>query len=266
MKSPKDGEICFFVDEFGDPVFYNKRGKLIVGTEGCSLILGLGFIETADPKPIREKMRRLHAEVMEDPFLTRIPSVMKHTSVAFHANKDAPEVKHLVYRTIAELDFKAQLVVSCKSEHVFRELYRCDKNEYYDGMVSRLFENVLHRFRYNNICFASRGSRDRRRPLEQALLSAKRDFEVRRKVSVQPDCRFKVEVQSPKGEPCLSVIDYVAWALQRAYVYGEAKYYEYIEGKISYITDLREHEISHYSRKRPFDIKRAALLQLGSSR
>jgi hypothetical protein len=34
-----------------------------------------------------------------------------------------------------------------------------------------------------------------------------------------------------------------------------------MKDKISYIEDLRETETAHYSRKRPFDINRAALLQ-----
>ena len=39
----------FFVDESGDPTFYNKEGKFIVGEEGCSKILILGFIRTGNP-------------------------------------------------------------------------------------------------------------------------------------------------------------------------------------------------------------------------
>ena len=41
-----------------------------------------------------------------------------------------------------------------------------------------------------------------------------------------------------KGERCLSVIDYVSWALQRAYTKREMRYYEFIEDKVSYVCDL----------------------------
>jgi len=37
MKSPKEESLYFFVDESGDPTFYDKQGNLIVGQAGCSL-------------------------------------------------------------------------------------------------------------------------------------------------------------------------------------------------------------------------------------
>jgi hypothetical protein len=36
--------IYYFVDESGDPCFYDKYGNYIVGQEGCSKMLMLGFI------------------------------------------------------------------------------------------------------------------------------------------------------------------------------------------------------------------------------
>ena len=39
MKKAEDKTTYFFVDEAGDPVFYDKRGRFIVGEEGCSKIL-----------------------------------------------------------------------------------------------------------------------------------------------------------------------------------------------------------------------------------
>ncbi len=32
----KVNDCYFFVDESGDPTFYDKRGNLIVGEQGCS--------------------------------------------------------------------------------------------------------------------------------------------------------------------------------------------------------------------------------------
>lgn len=206
MKQVKDGETNFFVDEFGDPVFYDKKGRLIVGSEGCSLILGLGFVELYDRHPARQAILALQHDIVNDPYLNKIPSVVKHTSVALHAAKDVPEVRYLMYRLIAKLDFKAQFVVSCKSETVFRELHNSNENIYYDRMVGRLFSTVLHRVKANKICFSSRGSRDRRLPLEQAIYKAREDFEAYYSKRVV-GTTFQVQAQSPAGEPCLSIID-----------------------------------------------------------
>jgi len=46
----------FFVDESGDPTFYDKYGNCIVGRDGCSRILILGFITTIDPASIRKAL------------------------------------------------------------------------------------------------------------------------------------------------------------------------------------------------------------------
>src|SRR5438067_13227935 len=115
MKTPKRGNTHFFVDEAGDPTFYNKKGRLIVGQGGCSPLLSLGLIETSNPRGMRQAVLDLHAEVLADTYLQKIPS-FADTSIAFHANKDCPEVRYLVYKLLSTLDFKAQFVVSCKSE------------------------------------------------------------------------------------------------------------------------------------------------------
>jgi len=39
MTTAEDKINYFFVDEAGDPVFYDRYGDLIVGNEGCSKIL-----------------------------------------------------------------------------------------------------------------------------------------------------------------------------------------------------------------------------------
>jgi hypothetical protein len=49
MKKIKSGATFFFVDESGDPTFYDHKGNLIVGHEGCSSLLILGLVEISDP-------------------------------------------------------------------------------------------------------------------------------------------------------------------------------------------------------------------------
>ena len=39
MKSKKNKNLYFFVDESGDPYFYDRYGNFIVGKPGCSKIL-----------------------------------------------------------------------------------------------------------------------------------------------------------------------------------------------------------------------------------
>lgn len=73
----KPNDCYFFVDESGDPTFYDKRGNLIVGEQGCSKILLLGFIKTANPSILRSQVRRFHQFVVNNPEYQQIPSLAK---------------------------------------------------------------------------------------------------------------------------------------------------------------------------------------------
>jgi len=49
----------YFVDEAGDLTLFDKRGKVIIGTEGCSnyFILGTALIE--NPHEVRKQIETL---------------------------------------------------------------------------------------------------------------------------------------------------------------------------------------------------------------
>ena len=55
-----------FIDESGDPYFYDRYGNFIVGKEGCSKILILGFIKTKRPDAIRKTINDTRKEIEND--------------------------------------------------------------------------------------------------------------------------------------------------------------------------------------------------------
>ncbi len=96
MQKAQDSTSYFFVDESGDPTFYDRHGNLIVGAdEGTSKILILGFIHTKNPKPIRHVLQNLQKEIAQDKYLEDIPS-LKKSLIAFHAKGDSPEIREKV--------------------------------------------------------------------------------------------------------------------------------------------------------------------------
>lgn len=260
MKKIIKGENWFFVDESGDPVFYDRNGNLIVGQEGCSPILILGFIETTNPQAIRQTMQSLHQEIASDPYLQDIPSMVK-TNRAFHAKDDCPEVRYLVFKRIAELDFKAQFIVARKIEKIFRNTFRRNEYLFYDYLVNRLFVNVLHRHSRIHIYFAKRGSGARQAPLEAAIRRGANYFEEKWKTTVTSD--ISIFSQSPVGEPCLQVIDYMNWAVYRAFTKREMRYYRVVEDKVSLLVDWYDkakRPNNWYNRRNPFDIEKTSPL------
>ena len=198
MKKLHPGSTYFFVDESGDPIFYDRHGNLIVGQPGCARILLLGLVELQNPDAARGRLLELQHEVTHDPYFADLPSI-KRTAVAFHATDDLPEIRYRVFRLLATLDFRAQFVVARKVERVFRSTFAAKETAFYDHLVSQLFENVLLRYERNVIYFAKRGSRTRQKPLASAIQAGVQRFESKWETRVTT--HIAVLAQTPAGDP-----------------------------------------------------------------
>lgn len=260
MKKPVKETCYFFVDEAGDPIFYNKYGVNIVGQEGCSVVLILGFIRTTNPESLRKAVLALRDEISKDKYLEKIPSLVK-TLRAFHAKDDCPEVREKFYKLIIGLDFKAEFIVARKREDIFIKRHKKSENKFYDDLFSKLFENKLHVNEKTIIYYAVRGNKDRQIPIDEAINNAKENFEKKWKVRV--DSEIMIQPQSPMGEVCLQIIDYMNWAIQRAFSKGEDRYYKFVEEKVSYLVDIydtKKYPKNYYTRKNKFDLTKISPL------
>ena len=160
MKAPVEGSTWFFVDESGDPTFYDRRGNLIAGQRGCAPILLLGFIETHQPDVIRKAVLNLQQEVVNDPALQHYKSMAK-TARALHAKDDVQPVRLTMFELIASMEIRAQFVVARKIERVFRNSFGGKEDRFYDHLIESLFKDMLHRHTDNHVYFARRGSKER---------------------------------------------------------------------------------------------------------
>ena len=237
-------------------MFYDRKGNLVVGQPGCSPILLLGFVETTDPHSLRQSILQLQQEIIHDAYFQGVPSLEK-TKLAFHAKDDLPEIRYRVYKHLATLEFRAQFVVARKSERIFQNQFGGSSSVFYDSLITRLFQNVLHRYETNSIIFAKRGSRDRQQPLQQAIQQGKERFEANWNTAIQTE--ITIQAQRPRGEPCLSIIDYMNWAVYRAFTRGEMRYFDTIANKVSLLVDLYDYKNypkNWYSKKNPFHINK----------
>lgn len=260
MKKTVDGTCWYFVDESGDPTFYDRKGNLIVGQEGCSPIFILGFVETTDPHSLRTALNDLHGRLAKDEYLSGIPS-MEKTNLAFHAKDDCSEVRQAVFTLLRSLDFKAQFVVARKREKVFRNSFHANENEFYDYLISLLFENVLHRYTENRIYISQRGTRLRQERLENAVAAGIASFE--RRWNKKVESQVQVFPHTAIGEPCLQVVDYMNWAVSRAFVKREMRYLRFVQDKVSLLVDRYDsakYPKNWYTRANPFDIEKASPL------
>jgi len=220
----------------------------------------LGFIKTEHPGILRNAVLNLQKEIIADAYYKNIPSIKK-TAIAFHAKNDTPEIREKFYKLIVTLDFKAEFIVARKKESIFRKRHKGKESLFYDDLIVKLFENKLHLAEESNIYFAVRGNRTRQAPLEEAIETAKLNFESKWETSI--DGKINIMPQSPVGEPCLQIADYMNWAVQRAFVKGEDRYLTFVEDKITYLCDVYDmdkYPKNFYSRSNKFDITKMSPL------
>ena len=249
-RSMKEPEVVhYFVDEAGDPVLFDRKGRIRVGTEGCSKFFIVGKLDVADPDGLGRKLEALRSDLLADPYFKRIPSMQrerKKTAVMFHAKDDIAEVRREVFKLLAGEDLRFYAVVRDKSvlAHTVKlrnensKPYRYNQNEQYDNLISDLFQHVHNVADLTKVCFARRLKKNRTAALYAALEKASEAFE--RKFSIAMPGKFEISCSTPGERPGLQAVDYYLWAVQRYYERGESRYLEYIWPQVVSIHALDE--------------------------
>lgn len=268
----------YFIDESGDANLFNKKGKVIVGTEGCSRYFILGLLDVPRPDELSLRLTTLRQDLLTDPYFRNIPSfdpAQKKTALTFHAKDDIPEVRREVFKLLHDysgLQFFA--VVKDKLSTVDYVLnrnrqdsqYRYHPNELYDYLVRCLCQTLLHKADQIDICFSRRGSRDRSVALRAALVAARNRFDARwNKTSTSA---LNVMARYPSQSGGLQAVDYFLWALQRFYTELEDRYVQYVWPACKTIIDLDDTRAkaygTYYTQKKP--LTRAALVERQADR
>ena len=99
-KSNKQNVRYYFVDEAGDGTLFDRKGRVIIGSEGCSSFFISGLLDILDPVSLETDMKALREKFLNDPYFEGVPSMKpeaKKTSLAFHAKDDLPEVRRDVF-------------------------------------------------------------------------------------------------------------------------------------------------------------------------
>jgi len=271
MKQAEDKPRWYFVDETGDPIFYGKGKEIIIGYEGCSRAFSVGFLRTYNPQAIRSKLADVRLAILNDRYFQGIPSIAKSLS-AFHAKDDVPEVRKLVYEALDKMDFVAQVVVGRKHIQLFTTKHRGSADLFYDDLIGYLFSRQLHLAAENTIVFARRGNKARQHALRKAVEAGTQKF--REKYKGAAVTKVNIETSQPAQEPVLQAIDYVLWAVQRAFEKREMRFFEYMRDKIELVWDVYDFKKLKQRQKtkdkglsviydrtnNPFDIKKVSPL------
>lgn len=261
----------YYVDEAGDGTLFNSKGRVIIGSPGCSRFFILGLLEIPDPTSFENNLTSLRLQLLADPYFKNVPSMQadsKKTAMAFHAKDDLPEIRREVLsflRNQEDLRFyaivrdKQSVLEYVKKRNERVASYRYNANELYDSLVRRLFRDRLHQFDAYEIYFAKRGKSDRTAALRVALETARNRFQAKWKVtSLAP---INIIPTIPSRSPGIQAVDYFAWSLQRLYEMEEDRFATYLWPCIKLVVDIDDtHQArygTYYTKRKP--LTRAAL-------
>lgn len=255
---PDNSQTChYFVDEAGDPILFDKKGKVLIGSEGCSRYFILGLLHVEDPSSMEHELNNLRKKLLADPYFSGVPSMQpeeKKTAIAFHAKDDVAEVRKEVFSLLMErkdLRFfaiirdKQKLLSYVRQRNSIDPNYRYDSNEVYDYLVRRLFRDRLHTKDSYSIHFARRGSSDRTQSLRLALRAAEERYAAKYNKQAG-EVSIDVIPAYSKDNPSLQVVDYFLWSLQRFYERGEERYLSLLWPSFRLVIDMDDTRNAKY--------------------
>lgn len=236
----------YFFDEAGTPQILGRHGVNLIEKGTASKTFMVGYVETTNPSECRSQLRALHERIMNDEYLSSIPS-MHSTNNAFHANKDCHEVRAEVFRLIKQLDFKFYCIVARKDENRFRKMFEFKEKKIYKYLVAHLLEDRLHVYSSIDLYFSAMGNVVRQDTMQEAVNDAIDAFF--KQSNIENSSEIRILIQQSSNEPLLQLVDYVLWTIQRAYERGEYRYYNFMKDHIELVYDVFDTRCSPETKK-----------------
>jgi hypothetical protein len=254
----------YFIDESGDGVLFDAKGRVKLGTDGSLKHFYLGLADVQHPEALTAALTDLRTRLMADPYFRNVPSMQPSghkTAALFHAKDDLPEVRREVFallvehniRFLAEIKRMDKVLAYVRYRNETDPVYRYRSDELYEHMTRRLLKNTLHKEERYRVVFARRGSTTGGRALADAIDQAQRKFCEERGITTVSEIEVVSAFSRDHGG--LQAADYFLWALQRYWERGEERYLAFLLPKVSLIhdiDDIREAAYGrYYTRKKP---------------
>ncbi|MCK6619101.1 MAG: DUF3800 domain-containing protein [Calditrichaceae bacterium] len=256
----------FFIDESGDPTFYGKRKKLLVGQPGFQPVLLIGMISLTDKKEIRQAIVDFQEGIKNDPLYNSIPSVANPKGWYLHARGDSPDIRSKFVELLRDLKgFKTFVVIGRKRLDLFQNKHNSNEKEFYFDLVYHLLKDRLHdENEYYQVYLSARDKSSRTKLRDAVTKAIERDNQRRR---TPKTIQFNCEIVLSQDTPELSIVDYLLWALQRYILQNDGRFYKALIDKYNLVIDLYDFEnystqgkgkSNYYHRKNPFDLSKVS--------
>ncbi len=248
----------FFIDECGDPEFYGKRKKLLVGQPGYHPLLIMGMMRTHKRKMLRKKVIQFQNEILADPMYNTIPSLNKPKGWYLHAKDDHPEIRAKFFEFLRNCNgFKIYMVIGRKELEIFNKKHNNKASEFYFDLVHHLLKNRVYQENFDHRLYLAHREKTTldkfKSAIDQALIRQKDTG----------DFTYKYDIVKSQEYPEMSIVDYMIWALQRYIMKGEGRFFNALIDKYSLIIDLYdranyENRRNYYWAKNHFSLDKAS--------
>lgn len=264
---PENKRIFYcFIDESGDPSFYARKKKLLVGTEGFQPLLIIGLTILENKKEIREAILTFQESIKADALYSSLPCVKNPKGWYLHARADQSEIRTKFIELLRSRDdFKTFIVLGRKRLDTFHKRHKSIESEFYFDMVYHLLKDRLNNDKCEYKIYLSAREVSSQERLKAAVDRALERDNKRRKCPKK--IHYKCNIVSSADTPELSITDYTMWALQRYILSNEDRFYMALQNKYSLIIDLYDFEnyskngkgsSNYYSRRNPFTLEKAS--------
>ncbi len=243
----------YFIDECGDPEFYGKGKRLLVGTSGYQPLLIIGLIETPNRKSLHKAVKEFSDSIRQDVLFKSIPSV-KDPHWFLHAKNDHPEVRSQFFQFLRQYhDITFHAVIARKDLNIFNRKHNNNASEFYFDVIRKLLENHWSVDLKYHIYLAHKS----KSTTEKLINSIERAIDSsNKKKGIIEQIDYQCTIEKSSFLPELSVVDYFLWALQRYIYKGESRFWETIEPSVGSVIDLYD-ENKLYDKQNVFRLEKA---------
>ena len=159
----------------------------------------------------------------------------------FHATEDKAPVRDEVYKLIAGQDFKIQATVMEKSK-AMPQVRTSDSRFYHYGWFYHLQYASRYMVRRDAELLFTTAQVDTKKARQATFTHAVND-------SLQQTVRrndWKTHFCLSAVDPCLQIVDYCTWAIQRKWERGQSHWYDLIKGHIQHEAEMWRKGSHHY--------------------
>jgi hypothetical protein len=254
----KKTTIHYYIDESGNPEFFGKRKKLLIGKQGYAPLLIIGLVSIINRKNFITEIENFKRDLLADETLKHIHS-LHQPGWYLHAKDDHTDVRERFFDFLTKKSFRGYFIIGRKKLEVFLKKHKGDERTFYFDLIKNLLKDRFLDFSEYKI-YLSRRSGSSIKSFSDAIdASIEKYNKSTKKEDIKPI--YSCSIVPSKNTPELSVVDYLLWALQRYIVKGEKKYFEMLRDKFCFIYDIYSKkkigQTRYYNHDNPFDLDKA---------